>query len=82
MPGVGVGATATIGPSVGAVDAGGSPDNAGDGAMDGSIDGPTDAGGDSEPLPALSAGVGFAPGEPSIARDGDGAGVAPVTAMS
>jgi hypothetical protein len=81
-PGVGVGATATIGPPVGAADVAGSPDGAGEGAMDGSVDGATDDGGGSEALPVLPAGVGEAAGEAGMTRDGDGAGVAPITAMS
>jgi hypothetical protein len=80
--GVGVGATATIGPSVGAADAMGSPDGLGGGAMDGSIDGARGDGGGSEGLPAVPPGVGETAGEAGMTRDGDGAGVAPITAMS
>jgi hypothetical protein len=50
--------------------------------MDGSVDGATDDGGGSEALPVLPAGVGEAAGEAGMTRDGDGAGVAPITAMS
>ena len=50
--------------------------------MDGSIDGATDAGGDSEAPSAVLFGVCEAAGEGGMARDDDGAGVAPITAMS
>lgn len=78
MPGVGVGATATIGPSLGVADAAGSPDDAGEGA----IDGATDDGGGSGALPVLPTGVGEAAGGAGLTRDGDGAGDEPIAAMS
>lgn len=82
VPGVGVGATATIGPSLGVADAAGSPDGAEEGAMDGSVDGATDDGGDPEPPPAPPAGVAEAPGGAGLTRGTDGAGDEPIAAMS
>ena len=81
-PGVGVGATATIGPSVGAVEAGGSLDGAGEGSIVGSPDGPADGRTDEGdgPVPPLPDAVGPA-GEDGVSAAPDGPGLAPMTAI-
>jgi hypothetical protein len=78
-PGVGVGATATIGPSEGAVEAAGSVDGPGVGAIEGSMDGPTDGGDGSVPPLAEADGAGSTDGDDATAPE-DGPGL-PITAM-
>jgi hypothetical protein len=81
-PGVGVGATATIGSSVGAVEAGGSVDGAGEGSIEGSIEGPLDGATDEGEgsVPPLPEGVGSA-GVDGVADAPDVPGLAPMTAI-
>jgi hypothetical protein len=78
-PGVGVGATATIGPSEGGVEAAGSVDGPGVGAIDGSTDGPTDGGDGSVPPPVEADGVGAADEDGTTApTDGPGLPIAAI----
>ena len=78
-PGVGVGTTATIGPSDGAVEADGSVDGAVDGAIEGSTDGPIDEADGSGPPPAMPDGVGLAD-EDGVTVPDDGPGLPTMTA--
>jgi hypothetical protein len=80
-PGVGVGTTATIGPSVGGVEAGGSVDGSGEDSIEGSTDDPTAGATEGEgSVPPLLDGVGSAEAD-GVTAAPDGPGLAPMAAI-